>query len=508
MRRILLTSLFIGFTIVGYSQIPDWTNYSTRVSKYSDNIFFTGFISQYVKKKDDFNAIQDDLLSRSKSTLSEGIKVNIESSITNEMTNVNSVSKEEFKKISRSFSSIEISGVQSEFSLSKNRKEAYAFAWVRKSKVKKYYQNLVATNISQAEAKISQADKLIESNEGVKAIPLLQDALVLVRKLEEAQTILIICGENNEAVLNHNKGLELGASIASKMDQIRSNHDFNLNELAYYLSNQLYLKDKGVDKIQIENIFYQDTNMSSKLSARLNSLLKSNISKENVSIVESSNGDIQDGFSLEGSYWESDDELQIMLNLYNRKGSERLLVNSVEGWIKVEQLEKIKLDFKPINFLQAKAKNNVFAQNAVVNGGSSLNIWTNKGSNGPVFKEGDRLKIFINSSQPGYLRLLNFWADGTQLLLQDNFYISPERTNQTIEIPADWETACPCGIEYLHGIVQSEPFQKLNTVEELGFLFIQDGFEEVVKNSRGFKKKLSVEGNFMAERKIMLTTLE
>lgn len=506
MKKILLIIFFTGSYFIAFSQFRDWINYNTRVSKYPENIYFSGFTSQYIKKTDDLNAVKDNLILSAKSTLSESIKVNIESNITNKITNINTITTEDFKKISRSYSSIEIAGIQTEFYLKKKKKEAYAFAFVKKSKVKKYYRDQIAITLDLIQSKVSQADKYIESEDKVKALPLLQDARVLVRKLEGAQTILIICGESDEGILSYKKGLELNALIVQNINWIHStSRNFNLNELAYYLSSQLYLKEKKIEKIQIENIFYQDTDMSSQLSAKLTTLLKSNISKESISIEYSDYE--KDGYKLKGSYWEDSSELQIIVNLFKKEGSEKSLINSVEGWIKIDLLKQGKINFIPKNYKDASNKNKVFNQNAIVNGGASLEIWTNKGTKGPVFREGDLLKIFVNTSQPGYLRLLNFWADSTQLLLEDNYYISPQNTNQALLIPIEWETSCPCGVEYLQAIIQSQPFDKLKTVEKDGFVYLLDSFKKVIESSHKFKKELADGNNFMAEKKIMLTTL-
>lgn len=507
MRLLLLIFFFIAQTVVS-AQKKDWVNYDDRTSNYSNKLFFTGFVSQYVKKKSNLNSVKGRLMSNAKTALSESIKVNIESSIINEMHNLNSVSIEDFKKISRSYSRIEITGIQTDFYLSKNKKEAFAFAWVRKTKVRSYYRKKIANTLTQVRSKINQADEFMGLENRVSAINALQDALVLIRNTEEAQTVLIVCGENDQSMLAFDETLKLGSLINKKINLIKSNHNLNLNELATYMVNQLNLKGNNVTGLQLENVFYQDTKMSSQLSARLNDILKLNITNKNIAIVEEVGFDDDDLFTIEGSYWRDSTELQIIMNLFQRVGRKRVLRNSAEGWVKLKLLKEAKLEFEPTNYEEAISKNQILNENVISGGGSTLGFWTNKGAKGPVFKQGDVLKVFVNTTRPGYLRLINYWANGSQLLLEDNYFISADNTGKNIELPIAWETSCPCGIEYLQVIVQSEPFDKLKTEDVDGFLFLKSPIKEIVRSSRGFKDKLTNEGAHMAEKTISLTTLE
>ena len=145
--------------------------------------------------------------------------------------------------------------------------------------------------------------------------------------------------------------------------------------------------------------------------------------------------------------------------------------------------------------------------NRITNGGMDAQVSTQKGTEALVFKEGEKLELFIEVNRPSYVRLMNVWSDDQQLLLLDNYYIDEENINKKIPLPLEWVTACPCGTEYIQLFARSEPFEYLEVETEDGFDFITEPLEETVNKSRGYNM-VKKPGSYIAESTIVVTTLE
>jgi len=96
-------------------------------------------------------------------------------------------------------------------------------------------------------------------------------------------------------------------------------------------------------------------------------------------------------------------------------------------------------------------------------------------------------------------------ADGSKVLLLDDYYIGVDKVNKVYKLPEEFVCAEPFGAEVLLVNAQTEKFERLNTKEQYGYKFITDDLDEVIRKTRGFKK--TKEGVKRAENSIVITTM-
>jgi hypothetical protein len=148
----------------------------------------------------------------------------------------------------------------------------------------------------------------------------------------------------------------------------------------------------------------------------------------------------------------------------------------------------------------------MFAKDEMKGGELQVEIITNKGKEGQIFSEGEMMKLFVRSNRECYLRFIYHLADGSKVLLLDNYYINRDKVNQVYELPYTFECAEPFGVETLQLNAQTQMFEPLTTRAESGYEFIQENTEQILVKTRGFKNKT---GEVLkAEEIVMFTTMK
>lgn len=109
-----------------------------------------------------------------------------------------------------------------------------------------------------------------------------------------------------------------------------------------------------------------------------------------------------------------------------------------------------------------------------VHNGLTVEIATDRGTGPVVYTEGETMTVFARADQEVYIRLIYILADGKRTLLLKNHHISPEMTNQSLEI-GKFVCTPPFGAEQLHVYAKREPFPDLapgETYEEGGYVYL------------------------------------
>ena len=507
--------LLLVFTHSSIAQTtPSWVNYNARQLKFPEEQYFTGFASQYVKVDSDIEELLQKVKERAKTSLAEGIRISIKSEIQNTYTNVNSTSLEEFRKVSTSYTQIELSGIEVDTHIKLKKDEIYAFAWIEKTKVQHDYTNKVSDLVRQISASIDQLRKLLDQEDLTASINLLRTLPIKWKQLENAQSILLGCGYDlNEETLTDIGQLRTAYQMLS--NSVKNVRNLDLGTLAEVLANNLILQgdQSSIKMVRLGGITYKDTGMSSMFSSRIKSLLEHELVRLGIQI-NMEGGSTQWGnedaiILIKGTYWDDQEgNVQVIINLLDDRNGNLSVISSAEAWTTRDILSNAGVTLSPTNIGDAQSKIQVLQQSELKNGGVMVEFWTNKGSDGPIFKEGEKLSIYMKVNRPGYLRLMNYWADGTKLLLADNYYIGYDQLDQVFELPFDWVTACPCGIEFLQAIVQSSKFNPLRIRDQDGFQIIQGDLGEVIEQSRSFRGFLNSNDTYIGEKRITLTTLQ
>jgi hypothetical protein len=512
-----LISLFIMFShsLIQGQTAPGWTKYESRTAFYPEETYLVGFSSEI--NYDEANA--SDLLEKCKGnarkTLIESVQISIKSTTVSGINSANYQNNPEtyeyIKHSSVSYSNADIAGLLLETFYDKKKKTAYAFTYVKKTDLINLYKQKVDSKLQSIEQMYAYAEESKKSGQNQKAFEKLVESLAVFRELEEAQSILAGTGVFDENSIKSKKTLELKSKIDKSIDEINSSAKNDISDLAYFIANGIKVqKPELKGTIGLSSFTYQDTKMGSPFSKRLYQELEQKFisvasyniqNKDNVyGGPKSSNFD----YIITGTYWEEGDYLKVILVL--RDFATGKAEASMESKLSKEFCTKNTIQFLPENFINAEIKNKTFSENEIVGGDLSLEIWTNKGTENLMYSEGDTLRLYIRANKECYVRFIYYLADGSNVLLLDDYYVGTDKVNKVYQLPDEFVCSAPFGVETLQVNAQTEKFDPLLTKTVDGYRYITDDLAVIIEKNRGFKK-LDNNKVLKSEKRMMITTM-
>ncbi len=494
--------ILIIFCFAGQAQ-PRWIEYEYRQSNYPEYSHFIGFSSRYFEEGEDLNKVSDEVKNLARTDLSESIFVSLTGQSTLGINTTDGMTSTSFEKSSVTKSSLEAVGLKTETHLDKGQKIAYGFSYVRKKSLAAGYYKRLSAIMKDIKSTLEKSLEIENTEIRYKELTgILQD----LHEVTGMQDMLIFLGVTNDAVLMSGDWKNYRYIVKEEFEKIRSDENQSLSQLVNFLLDDMTHELGNTSaSFSIRPISYKNSGIPTEFSDYFHQILGRS-SSTRFKVLESSDA----RFKLTGSYWPSGDEVQITLNLYEYDNNEPMVL-LYGGSFAIDESEVKKLGLiyeisdEGIDF----KKHHEILNSSTVNGGMTAMVTTQKGSESLIFREGEILKLYVNISRPAYLRLLNVWSDGTQLSLLDNYYIDESRLNQQVPMPFEFETACPCGTEYIKLIAQSEPFEKLEVTEIDGFDYITTSVSDVLGDTRGFQKvKAPDEGFYYGESGFSVTTIK
>ncbi|MGL1886025.1 MAG: DUF4384 domain-containing protein [Reichenbachiella sp.] len=504
-RILLILTLFS--TQLAWSQAPGWTTYAYRTVNYPESDYLVGFMSERNLTEEPEDEMVERLTSYCKDQLAENIIVDIKSISTLNINTVDADTHEEFKRNSTSVSNATIAGLKTENYYDKRKKTAYAFAYAKRSDVINYYANDASKYLDKINNQYLIVKDQIQNGENENALKTLFQLQTTLKNIEYDFTMLVtLTGDYNHPGVKRDDFNDHKLKIQQELRSIRNTDQFKVEDAAFYIAYALNMQLTDKSKpIIINNYTYQDTPMGSSFSRMLQLNLEQKMIQQGFKVVKQSNGN-QDALLLNGNYWEKSDRLSI--NSILREQQSSLAIASVECFLPKKSLETNNIGYKPENYLEAMETMKMFAADEIIQGDLRVDVFTNKGTENLIYTEGEELKLSVRSNKECYIRLIYHLADGTKVLLLDNYYINMESVNKVYEIPERFECAGPFGIETLQLNAQSTVFEPLNTQKEGGYEFILDNTQTVVAKTRGFKKKeASADDDYKAEKRLVFTTM-
>lgn len=432
------------------------------------------------------------------------VQVTVESVSTLFQGDVNDRLSSSFKSASTSFSKINLTGLKTKTWYDKRKKMGYALAHVKKEALIDYYRetlNLLKLNIA---GKIRAAEQYIGMDDEENALKAYYGCMPLFREAESAYTIVILLRASKEQIGEIN---EYEAKVKKGIAGIYRSDKVSLPELCTFMSHGLKMQTGTFnERIRMGSFTFEDTRMSSQFSRRfINAFEKELIEEANykVSTASLKPGSKPPGYLLGGTYWKDGANLKVIAILRNTVTGKP--VASAEGYLPISWLNQRDISFKPENFRQAAENMLLFKSNEITNGGMKLDMWTGKGNDSPIFEENDTLMLYIRTNHECYVRIVDYMADGSRVLLVDNMYIGSDKVNKVVKIPIMFQCAPPFGTEILQANSQTKEFSPLRTKSEHGYDFIMDDLNGILNNTRGFKR-LNNE-DLKAETRIVVTTM-
>lgn len=501
----------ILFPLSIMAQPPEWTNESFRKMKYPEKDFLSGYASEPNIKKEEPGFLLGRLETYAKNRLNESVIVSVQSVTNLDVTETNNQVIQYFKTSAASYSNLNLTGLKTETFYDTKAKTGYAFVYARKSDIETLYRNKVNTLKDQVSGIIKSAIQITRSGNIPKASELYFSCYPVLRQIEEAQSVLASLSSGKILPENFqiNEINTLKFSVDSAVNALFSNQNNTLSDQVYFLVNTLkpqIINEK--QSLRLTPFTYQDTRMGSPFSRKLAAELEQKLIAAGIQATTDAPLPGTDNLStpllMSGTYWEEGDFIKIVCIVKNIQTAK--LIASSEAKISKQHLANTQVSFLPENFQQAMVNQKLFGKDEITGGDLNIELYTNKGADNLIFLSGDKMKLFVKANKECYIRCIYLMADGSKVLLLDNYYISSNQVNLLYELPYEFECAEPFGVETLTLNAQNKPFAPLQIKRESGYDFIVNDLGATLVATRGMKR-IDDKSDQKAEKRLIITTI-
>ncbi|MEI7981604.1 MAG: DUF4384 domain-containing protein, partial [Bacteroidota bacterium] len=433
--------------------------------------------------------------------------VNISSSATLNLENLNTQSLEHFKQASVSTSEAQLSGLKTEAWYDAKKKSVYAFAYIRITDLLNACKADLAEKSSDLKRKIESGENHAKNGDIEQALKNFYNCFPLIREMENDEAILVAIGK--QPLPEKTEDFEF--LVNQQIGNLRKERNNSLDDVCLLMADGLSQQISGKslsENIRMGSFTFQDTRMGSEFSARLASSLEQKIIHQGINLKSTGTiyrglQDDTSGYIFSGTYWKEGDNIKIIGNLRNARTDRNIA--GVEEFLPQKWCADNSVRFIADNYDQAMVRQKQFSENEITGGGLFTDLWTNRGKDNPMFKRGDTMRIYVKVDQPCYIRLIYYFSDGTKTLLADSRYIGEDKINQSILLPDLFVCDAPFGAETIQMIAQTSPFKPLTIRLENGYQMILDDVGVILANVRGMKTIGKTE--MIGERRLNLTTL-
>ncbi len=497
------------FTIIGLfvllssgmlcAQTPSWVDFDSRKQQYPNAFWLTGFSISTLNKDKPVDEQLRTLTEIAKSELVESINVNISSTTSLHSEQTNNHFKQYFTQATLVKASADLTGLKTETWEDKKAKLLYAFAYIRKADLCNYNIARLKEKYSRVDALLSQAEQERKSGHNSAALQTYRDCLPLLREMEQRAKVIMALSQETLSV----DIMSLETRMRTGIEEVAHLRASSASEAAALLADGLIagLTDKNI-RIQVFPFTYQDSKMAGEFSSALLTALKLKISAQGLNVTEPT-ASVSTFARLTGVYWVENNQVRLAATIYNNNGE---ILSSSEALLSKDWFTTNQISWLPEQFEEAGKRLKTFAEGEIVGGGLNMELWTNKGTDNLLFHENDTLNLYVRANHECYLRFIYYMADGSKILLMNDYYIGSTQVNKVVQIPETFICATPFGNESLVLNGQTQPFNKLSTSIHDGYTFINEEVQTIVAQSRGFKRVDNQSMN--GEKRLVINTVK
>ncbi|MFC2102492.1 DUF4384 domain-containing protein [Bacteroidota bacterium] len=501
-----LLVLFISPILLTAQEEPGWVNPAKRRAMFPDGQYLSGFKSGTFERDEDTEPIVDRLIKMAKTDLLEQIKVTIKSTATFNLENMNSQSLEHFRQASTSTAEASLTGLKTESFADQKKREVYAIAYLKIADLVESCKANLVEKENKVNSLIKLAGDLAASGNLQQALSTYYDCFPLVREMENDISLVVSLGKES----TQNQIPQLEYLINTGISDLRQGKGLTLDEACLFLSNGLKQQVKYLDPegfLIMGTFTYQDSKMGSEFASHMGATLEQKMTLVgfNLKTVDAARDALKEGdlvYCLSGTFWNEGDRVKIISNI--RRLNDGKSLASMEEYIPQQWMKDHQVQVVPDNYTLAINRQKDFMKTDIPTDDLDISIWTNKGAENPLFREGDTMMVYTQVNKPCYIRLIYYLADGTKTLLVDNFNIPQENLNSPIKYPYPFICDAPYGSEILQALAQTQPFQPLKTIKKDGYLVIQEDVKGIMDNFRGMKT--TVPELLQSEKRVDITT--
>jgi hypothetical protein len=249
--------------------------------------------------------------------------------------------------------------------------------------------------------------------------------------------------------------IELAHRLEETIGRLTGHGPRSLEEAADLLAAHLVAQSNERARIVVAPLTYGTTPFSSQFGRALGVEIERALAEQ---AAAESGGSAE--LVVRGTYSERSDGVRIVMTLRNAATGE--LVGGAGTTLARPPSD---LGLKPQNFQEALQDQRLLAAGEQVSGKLRVEVWTNRGDQNLVFREGEPIKIFLRVNRPAYVRLVYLLANRAKVPIEQAYYIDASKVNLAVEYPATFRVSPPFGAEQLYAVAFTEKPPPLPTVE-------------------------------------------
>jgi hypothetical protein len=380
----------------------------------------------------------------------------------------------------------------------------YALCVISKDKL---YNNIYSENKKLADDYRSKSyiiDRLIIGQNFEKASEEYNSLIELLDKLNQNYLLLNYLKDGKTDLAELYDFYKIKSDIYGKL---KFNEVQNFDDLAKQILrpfNEMSLKSKI---FYIIPAYYKTTTISSEFFNYLKEYLTAYLQKIGAQCKERDDGSID--YVFKGSFYDTKKGYKVLYSLTDVKSMLKVGLSEVD--LSKDFVDNSGLKILPDNIDVALNDNKIFNQAVNEKDGVDLKVWTNKGSEDLVFKNGEEVNFYVMVNKSGYLSILYHLSGKNRLRtpLVENYYIPPDMIYKPVKIEPGFVVYPPFGSETAQIFFSTIPQDKFLTVtanidgEE--YKVLSGDYKEFIINKRGMK---SIQKEEKAETFITITTIE
>lgn len=494
----------LGFSsVVSAQEIPSWVENNGVSPWISEQTYVTGYGIAALSKNDDLIKIQQIAEDNAKKNLAEKIIVQVKATSKTQKQQTGNYFEQKLESEIISLTDIELLGLKKEFYQDYKKGFAYCLVYVPKNYLIESYEFKILEKEKELESLFFTAQEFEKKAQKEKAVENFLLCYPLLSDIKNLQSVLLGLGKVPETSISL-ETFDIYQAINKLVLNINS-----LNDLAFFIAYAFKEQTKGeiLKGVIVIPLTYLQTGMSSAFSKQFRESVEHQLivhNKWETYPIKKYEPTIENmtkiKYAVKGNFWEDDEKLHI--NIYVNEILTGLKKASIEYEFDRNLIDEAFAPIKPDDYEKVKGEQDVFENNEINVSGLNLDIYTNKGQDGLIFTEGEKMKIYIKTNLPCYIQLIYHLSDTTRILFLNNEYLDVTRVNKVYELPFVFVCRPPFGVETLQVNAREGPFPKIDTYTENGLMYIKEDLSSILNKSREPGNNI-----LQAEKRLTITTM-
>ncbi|MBT3293906.1 MAG: hypothetical protein HN919_11510 [Verrucomicrobia bacterium] len=503
---------------------PDWVRTLGKSAAHPPSSYLSGF----GMSSDDRSISASDKLAYARNAAAGSLVASMQVNVSSEdivdrfsvVVNNDEELVDQYKSRTVLKSSLNLEGLRFEEYASR-RGPTYALAILDRAEAAQHYRTKFGSKMKQLVQHQAAGNRQLAAKKIDLARRTYADCNRLVSQVEEIILIQELLGSKANVTEDELKQI---LSVRSESRALWQKRAETMAEAAAQLADKLALSELTPGAVQINALMLDDSYQYSQFSSRFRPMLESALADKtgltplllgetafrphSSGLARRAAADGAAAYLLTGSYFAKEDEVHFYVRLSRTATSE--VVATADGRMALKGAAGLEL--KPKNFLEVLKDRRVFASRDLVGGGLSLEVWTNRGTDGLALADGDDILLYARVNKPCYLRFIYHLANGARVIpdpLYLNYAIGRDKVNKVVELPGEFEACPPFGSETMQFFASTVEFPEMAIVTRVfdgeSYEVLGDSLAQSNVRHRGLRRKKA--GAEVAETRLPLTTV-